>query len=256
MVIIHKLQQLELTCHPYEGREGTLWPAMFSTVCAGLCILVQIHLSLFSPSCQTQGSQRSSTAPCCHGESPVRPCLRWESHRLGKLRFYIRLQGSTWVCEQTHWTACLWALPCFSPCHAQGGPSLCSGAERGRAWCCDTISWFWNTAEKKKECFKETRQGTRHHAATMSWQSSLLTPSGHGRSHVSQQRGAWEKIHTEPEPLKRGMCHLIEHTFVPLNTIIQPNAPRGTRREFVVTMSGLNRCFGDLWTDSLNSQGL
>lgn len=61
---------------------------MFSTVRAGLCILVQIHPSLFSPSCQTQSRRRSSTAPYSHEENPGPPYQCEESHQLGPVFFF------------------------------------------------------------------------------------------------------------------------------------------------------------------------
>lgn len=61
---------------------------MFSTVRAGLCILVQIHLNLFSPSYQTQRNQRSLAAPYSHVENPGNPYPCCETLQQGKLLFY------------------------------------------------------------------------------------------------------------------------------------------------------------------------
>lgn len=55
---------------------------MFSTVHAGLCKLVRIHLSRFSPSCQTRSSRKSSVAPYPREENPGRPYQCEESHLL------------------------------------------------------------------------------------------------------------------------------------------------------------------------------
>lgn len=138
---------------------------MFSTVRAGLCILVQIHLSLFSPSCQTQRNQRSLTAPYSHAVNPGRsyPCCG--THQQGKLLFHSSPRHN--LGKRTDTLNCLpvWALPCFSPCQAQWGPSFSSGEKRGWACCCDTTSWFWNTGKRWKDL---TRHATRQHAATMS----------------------------------------------------------------------------------------
>lgn len=98
---------------------------MFSTVRAGLCILVQIHLSLFSPSCQTQRNQRSLTAPYSHVENPGHSYPCWETHQQGKLLFYLSPRHSlgkwsdtpTWPLVSSSlffpWSSSVWLLPLF-----------------------------------------------------------------------------------------------------------------------------------------------
>lgn len=113
--------------------------------------------------------------------------------------FFIRLQGTIWASERTHRPARLWALPCFSPCQAQCGPSLSSGERRGRACCCDITSWFWSAGKRWK---------TRHHAATVSSHMSSRCPEA--PSFLIFLLWKWDKdLCCEPEYMNPGMCHFM-----------------------------------------------
>lgn len=126
---------------------------MFSTGRAGLCILVQIHLSLFSPSSQTQRIQRSLAAPYSHVENPGHSYPCWETHQQGKL--VSKAQSSGQVNRHTELPVC--ELFLFFPLTSSVWPLLFFRWKEGWAWCRDTTSWFWNTVESfkgNKTCHK------------------------------------------------------------------------------------------------------
>lgn len=175
---------------------------MFSTVHAGLCILVQIHLSLSFPSCQTQSNQRSLRVPYTHVENPGPPYPRWETHQLCKLLFKSSPRNNL-----GKWTHRLtWLLVgssvFFSPCQAQCGPSFSSGEKWGWACCCDITSWFWNTRKKWKTFTKATGQATRHHTATILF--SCPATLRLKRSHISTIKRRKQSL---SQAVNSGMCH-------------------------------------------------
>lgn len=131
--------------------------------------------------------------------------------------FFIRLPRHN-LGKWTDTLNCLpvWALPCFSPCQAQWGPSFSSGEKRGWACCCDTTSWFWNTGKRWKYL---TRHATRQHAATM----SSCFPDA-----LQSQAFCHEKLRIM---LWTHLCPTVDHYLT--------KAPWGKKRECVLTIGGL-----------------
>lgn len=145
----------------------------------------------------------------------------WDIHiRVGKPTswvnsFFIRLQDRIRASEHRHRPACLWALPCFSPCQAPPWPlPLFRWKKRGWASSCDLTSWFWNTRKiwksllnVNKACHKAPRSAT---VSLDSWcpkvTSFLIFLPQRGRE--------WSRVHE----LRNVSFH--KHTFVPLWTII------------------------------------
>lgn len=146
---------------------------------------------------------------------------------------FICLQGTVWASERTHRPACLWALPCFSPCQAQRGPSLSSGEKRGL----DLVRWHHFLVLKhgeEMENFPKTSQATRHHAATLSFDNCF--PDALKSQAVSYF--CHEKKRIICVMRKSRMCHFINTTLSHCRPLSK-KAPRGKNREYVLTIGGL-----------------
>lgn len=144
---------------------------MFSTLRAGPCKPVQIHLSRSSPSCQTQSNQRSSVVPCSEVENPGAPWLLQKAHQQDKLPLFTVFKikprlVNTHTHTLRHTPGCLLVSPSlfFLSCHPQRGPALLSGKKVGLGWPgSDVTSWF------RKAIWREEKKSPPRRK---SWQTS------------------------------------------------------------------------------------